>query len=1262
MASDDFVCPRLMVFRPTWEEFKDFGKYIEFMESQGAHKAGLAKIVPPVEWVPRKAGYDIDKMNITIPAPICQIVGGKNGLYQQINIQQHSLSLRQFADLSKTSNYATPNHFDFDDLERKYWKNIKYVTPIYGADVNGTLTDPDVKDWNINQLGTILDYVNDDYGIKIDGVNTAYLYFGMWKTTFAWHTEDMDLYSINYLHFGAPKTWYAVPPEMGTRLEKVANSYFEASHKNCKAYLRHKTTVISPQVLKRHNIPYNKITQEAGEIMITFPFGYHSGFNHGFNCAESTNFALPRWVEYGKRATECKCSGDMVKISMDTFVKRFQPDNYENWLLGNDYGPHPEDPNRVAVAANPPTEQDLECNRNNPAVAEALTKMNRQCNPIGDKKKSFKERNPDLDIEDIQQNPSVPKDIKATLSGAMTLENPDDEHYEPDDDDDSDGKPYDKKFSEYLYESDEEFSRKRTKRKRKRSDDLSDDDFDWEESQSEHFKRVHYDRERRRKQKMKQKKEMKIKVEAGENGVHENDEEDPLDLKPPKRRYVRKKVKNSELDRLDTAAKLEVTGKRERKPTAQLMANIESEKILAEILAEPPERKPPKNLTPKIPAILAKSKAPRKSQHEVKKEDEVVAVKQEPMEEPSFSLPPVKEEKAEEVLVKQEENPTTVSAEDLVKQKVNEIKLELMRSAMLEAEKFVVTQKELEEQIVEVPAFSQEVVVCTQAPEPEPPSLLPIAPPAPVVENAGERAVVVAAPKAPRKPSFRNKKSVPSPTVQSAAAGSSSNAPVKTTTTPPPPAKLLEMGKVNNKILDNSMGMRALSEAQFEAYMRQQLPSVAIPAPPIYYTPAPPPPPPAPKVEKFDYLPPVKKSITLEKPQTTTNNLQQPQQQQPSPPTIQLPVQTFHQQPAAPVNLQQQPKETKETKKEQVVITAPSPPLQQQSRKQPTPPPSSANQVNQVNPGVKSEIYVNIINKKAQIKTVVQPKSPTPSSAAPPPPVKKTYGRKQPVKMRNCSNSSSSESSSPNQAAPSSGNTKVAAAPAQKDKNSFMGAFSAFLEARDIQVTPPTKVTQLPPVIKTPNAPVKTSQGGEGKKTPPMNGGGNVGNSAIAEMVKVAIEKMTSGCAVKVTRVPAPATVAAAASTTTTSASRGRRKTQQKPRQIVKKLDVQFAQEDGYTPNYITTPIGGSRQTQNQQQHLNNYEGSYHHQTAPSSFHNLADFQDHHHQNHQQNHQMTMLGSSILASHQALGLNDALSALYSTFPTNNRMGLLADDN
>ncbi|XP_015426692.1 PREDICTED: lysine-specific demethylase 4C isoform X4 [Myotis davidii] len=158
----------------------------------------------------------------------------------------------------------------------------------------------------------------------------------MWKTTFAWHTEDMDLYSINYLHFGEPKSWYAIPPEHGKRLERLAQGFFPSSFQGCDAFLRHKMTLISPSVLKKYGIPFDKITQEAGEFMITFPYGYHAGFNHGFNCAESTNFATVRWIDYGKVAKLCTCRNDMVKISMDIFVKKFQPDRYQLWKQGKD--------------------------------------------------------------------------------------------------------------------------------------------------------------------------------------------------------------------------------------------------------------------------------------------------------------------------------------------------------------------------------------------------------------------------------------------------------------------------------------------------------------------------------------------------------------------------------------------------------------------------------------------------------------------------------------------------------------------------------------------------------------------------------------------------------------------------------------------------------------------------------------------------------------------------------------------------------------
>ncbi|KAK2101159.1 Lysine-specific demethylase 4E [Saguinus oedipus] len=257
----------IMTFYPTVEEFTDFNKYIAHMESQGAHQAGLAKVIPPKEWKARKTYDDIEDILVATP------------------LQQ------------------TPPHQNVKDLEQQYWKSHPSNSPIYGADISGSLFEENTTQWNLGHLGTILDLLEQECGVVIEGVNTPYLYFGMWKTTFAWHTEDMDLYSINYLHFGEPKTWYAVPPEHGQRLECLA-------------------------ILKENEIPFNCMTQEAGEFMVTFPYGYHAGFNHGFNCAEAVNFATPRWIDYGKVASQCSCGEARVTFCMDTFVYIMQPESY----------------------------------------------------------------------------------------------------------------------------------------------------------------------------------------------------------------------------------------------------------------------------------------------------------------------------------------------------------------------------------------------------------------------------------------------------------------------------------------------------------------------------------------------------------------------------------------------------------------------------------------------------------------------------------------------------------------------------------------------------------------------------------------------------------------------------------------------------------------------------------------------------------------------------------------------------------------------
>uniref|UniRef100_A0A8C7XE79 [histone H3]-trimethyl-L-lysine(9) demethylase n=1 Tax=Oryzias sinensis TaxID=183150 RepID=A0A8C7XE79_9TELE len=147
------------------------------------------------------------------------------------------------------------------------------------------------------------------------------------RTSFCWF---LDVYSGFLCSFCATVIYllkgFSAPP-----------GFFPGNAQNCEAFLRHKMTLISPTILKKYNIPFEKVIQEAGQFIVTFPFAYHAGFNHGFNCAESTNFATERWIEYGKRATLCSCRQDSVKISMDAFVHKYQPERYSLWKAGKDH-------------------------------------------------------------------------------------------------------------------------------------------------------------------------------------------------------------------------------------------------------------------------------------------------------------------------------------------------------------------------------------------------------------------------------------------------------------------------------------------------------------------------------------------------------------------------------------------------------------------------------------------------------------------------------------------------------------------------------------------------------------------------------------------------------------------------------------------------------------------------------------------------------------------------------------------------------------
>jgi len=336
------TCP---VFHPTPKQFSDLRRYVETIEKDNPD-IGICKIIPPVQvqlLTEDQARYGFDKIDIPIDIPIKQHVEGGAGVYHVYNLITRAMSVKKFYEdhvdginnpqsmphFAASSNAAIDASKTIGDSqlheynEKKFWKFLGTgVDPVYGADIAGSLFTPD-DPWSFD---TVLS--NDLLRMlpsKINGVNTSMLYFGSFRALFAYHVEDYDLYSINYLHSGACKSWYSIPPSQRSRFECFADSYFCQELQQCREYLRHKTKLFSPTKIRQAGIKYHTVVQHPGEIVITFPSAFHAGFNHGFNIAEASNFATPRWLSsIGQKAKRCICHPDTVQLSIDYIESNYK--------------------------------------------------------------------------------------------------------------------------------------------------------------------------------------------------------------------------------------------------------------------------------------------------------------------------------------------------------------------------------------------------------------------------------------------------------------------------------------------------------------------------------------------------------------------------------------------------------------------------------------------------------------------------------------------------------------------------------------------------------------------------------------------------------------------------------------------------------------------------------------------------------------------------------------------------------------------------
>ncbi|RWW06830.1 hypothetical protein GW17_00029815 [Ensete ventricosum] len=75
--------------------------------------------------------------------------------------------------------------------------------------------------WNLQVIarspGSLTRFMPDE----VPGVTSPMVYIGMLFSWFAWHVEDHELHSLNFLHMGSPKTWYSVPGDYAATLEEI---------------------------------------------------------------------------------------------------------------------------------------------------------------------------------------------------------------------------------------------------------------------------------------------------------------------------------------------------------------------------------------------------------------------------------------------------------------------------------------------------------------------------------------------------------------------------------------------------------------------------------------------------------------------------------------------------------------------------------------------------------------------------------------------------------------------------------------------------------------------------------------------------------------------------------------------------------------------------------------------------------------------------------------------------------------------------------
>ncbi|XP_056879068.1 lysine-specific demethylase 5A isoform X1 [Takifugu flavidus] len=244
--------------------------------------------------------------------------------FEQAGKEYSLQSFGEMADQFKSDYFNMPVHMVPTELvEKEFWRLVSSIEEDviveYGADISSKEVGSGfpVRDgkrrllgdeeeyansgWNLNNMPVLEQSVLTHINVDISGMKVPWLYVGMCFSSFCWHIEDHWSYSINFLHWGEPKTWYGVPASAAEQLEAVMKKLAPELFDSQPDLLHQLVTIMNPNVLMEHGVPVYRTNQCAGEFVVTFPRAYHSGFNQGYNFAEAVNFCTADWLPMGRQ-------------------------------------------------------------------------------------------------------------------------------------------------------------------------------------------------------------------------------------------------------------------------------------------------------------------------------------------------------------------------------------------------------------------------------------------------------------------------------------------------------------------------------------------------------------------------------------------------------------------------------------------------------------------------------------------------------------------------------------------------------------------------------------------------------------------------------------------------------------------------------------------------------------------------------------------------------------------------------------------------